>query len=324
MKKNISEFLLIDRITRKFKKYNSNVLKGIGDDTAVIKVNKNKYLLYTTDSLVSGVHFSEKYSTPYQIGRKAAAVNISDIAAMGGKPSYFLVSLFLPENTTEKFINELYKGLTEESDLYGIDIIGGNIVKSNQFIIDLFLIGEVSLQNLLLRSGAKVGDLILVTGTLGDSAAGLKLLQNSQLNIPKTDQKRLISRHLTPTPRIKEGIIIAKSKKATSMIDLSDGLSSDVGHICDESKVGANIYLAKLPVSNGVNKKIALNGGEDYELCFTIPAKYVSDVSHQVEKETGTKVTMVGKIIPQIQGRWLINGAGKKFPLKVKGWDHFL
>lgn len=324
MKKNLSEFSLIDRITQKFHKFKSDLYKGIGDDTAVVKVNKDRCLLYTCDALVSGVHFSEKYSTPYQIGRKAAAINISDIAAMGGKPNHFLVSLFLPEGTTEKFIDELYQGLTEECNLYDIDIIGGNIARSNQFIIDLFLIGEVSPQNLLLRSGAKVGDLVLVTGTLGDSAAGLKLLQNPQLNILERDKIRLIARHLTPTPRIKEGTIIAESKKATSMIDISDGLSSDLLHICEESQVGVKLFTDKIPVSDSVKIDLALNGGEDYELCFTVPAKYTSDVSQKLKKETATNVAIVGKIIPKIQGRWLINGAGKKFPLIAKGWDHFL
>lgn len=323
--KNLSEFALIDRIASKFRQYKDDVLKGIGDDTAVVKVNKDRCLLYTCDALVSGVHFSEKYSTPYQIGRKAAAINISDIAAMGGKPNHFLVSLFLPEGTTEKFIDELYKGLSEECSLYDIDIIGGNIAKSNQFIIDLFLIGEVSPQNLLLRSGAKVGDLVLVTGTLGDSATGLKLLQNPQLNISERDKKRLISRHLTPTPRIKEGMIIAKSKKATSMIDISDGLSSDLLHICEASQVGVKLFTDKIPVSDSVKIDLALNGGEDYELCFTVPAQYVSIVSQKLKKGgAATKVTVIGEIIPKIQGRWLISGTGEKFPLKAKGWDHFL
>ncbi len=321
--KNLSEFSLIDRIAKKFE-YKNDVLKGIGDDTAVIKLNKNKYLLYTCDSLVSGIHFSEKYSVPYQIGRKAAAVNISDIAAMGGQPNHCLVSLFLPKGTTKKFIDELYQGLTEECRLYDIDIVGGNIAKSNQFIIDLFLVGEVFPQNLLLRSGAKVGDLVLVTGNLGDSAAGLKLLQNPQLNIPERDKKRLISRHLTPIPRIKEAMLISKSKKATSMIDISDGLSSDLLHICQASQVSVKLFVDKIPVSDSVKIDLALNGGEDYELCFTMPAKYASDFSHKLEKETTTKVTIVGEIIPQIQGRWLINSTGKKFPLKAKGWDHFL
>ena len=324
MKKNLSELALIDRITSKFRKYKDDVLKGIGDDTAVVKLNKDKCLLYTCDALVSGVHFSEKYSTPYQIGRKAAAINISDVAAMGGKPNHFLVSLFLPEGITEKFIDELYQGLRKECNLYDIDIIGGNIARSNQFIIDLFLIGEVSPNNLLLRSGAKVGDLVLVTGSLGDSAAGLKLLQNPQSNISERDKKRLISRHLTPTPRIKEGMFIAQSKKATSMIDISDGLSNDLRHICEESHVGVRLFTDKIPVSDSVKIDLALNGGEDYELCFTVPAKYASYVSREIEKKTAIKVTIVGEIIPKIQGRWLINNTGKKFPLKAKGWDHFL
>lgn len=321
--KRLTESSLIDRIAARLYRYKNNVVKGIGDDTAVIKANRNKYLLFTCDSFVSGVHFSEKYSTPYQIGRKAAAINISDVAAMGGKPNHFLVSLFLPEGPTEKFIDELYQGLTEECNLYDIDIIGGNTARSNQFIIDLFLIGEVSPRNLLLRSGAKVGDLVLVTGTLGDSAAGLKLLQNFQLNIPERDKKRLIFRHLTPTPRIKEGMIIGKSKKATSMIDISDGLSSDLGHICDESQVGVKLFTDKIPVYGSVKIDLALNGGEDYELCFTVPAKYVSDISQKLKKETATNVTIVGEIIPFLQGRWLIDGAGKKLPLMAKGWDHF-
>ena len=241
---------------------------------------------------------------------------------MGGKPNYFLVSLFLPENTTEKFIDELYQGLAEQCHLYDIDIVGGNIAKSNQFIIDLFLIGEVSHKNLLLRSGAKVGDLVLVTGTLGDSATGLKLLQNLKLNILEKDKKKFISRHVTPIPRIKEGMIIAETKKATSMIDISDGLSSDLLHICEASHVGIRLYIDKIPFSEGVKIDLALNGGEDYELCFTVPPKYASDISQRIEKKMTTKVTIVGEIIPQIQGRWLINNKGEKIPLKSKGWDH--
>lgn len=323
--KKISEFLLIDRIANKINKYKNTVIKGIGDDAAVIKINKNKCLLFTCDSLVSGVHFSEKYATPYQIGRKAAAINISDIAAMGGKPSYFLVSLFLPKNITKKFIDELYKGLIEECSKYNINIIGGNIAKSNKFIIDLFLIGEVSRQNLLLRSGAKIGDSVLVTGTLGESAAGLKLLQKIKLNVPKKDRKKLIYRHLTPIPRIKEGILISKSKMATSMIDISDGLSSDLGHICDESQVGVKLFKDRIPTANSVkNIVLALNGGEDYELCFTVPKKYVSNIINKLKKTVKTKVTVIGEITPKKQGRWLIDSIGGKIPLKAKGWDHFL
>ena len=332
--KKLSEFSLIDRISHRFNKYGKDIVKGIGDDAAVIKFNKNTHLLYTCDALVSGVHFNPEYSTPYEIGRKAAAINISDIASMGGKPKYLLVSLFLPKNTTEKFIDELYKGLNKECDLYDINIIGGNISRNNRFIIDLFLVGEVSSDRVLFRSGAQVGDMVLVTGTLGDSAAGLKLLKNRQLNISQLEKKRLVSRHLTPSPRIREGAVISQLKKANSMIDISDGLSNDLSHICDESKVGTRLFIDRIPVSDAAKKvakltgrsfiDLAINGGEDYELCFTVPKRYADNISRHIEKETSVKVTIIGEIIPKLQGRWLINNQGEKFPLTPKGWDHLL
>ncbi len=299
----LSEFSLINRIAKKFPKYNHDVVKGIGDDTAVIKINKNKCLLFTCDAQVSGEHFLEKYSSPYQIGRKAAAVNLSDIAAMGGVPKHILVSLFLPKRTTEKCIDELYRGLTDECKKYNVEIIGGNIAKSNQFIIDIFLIGEVIPKNLLLRSGAQVGDAVMVTGTLGDSA---------------------ISKHLTPIPRVREGILFAKSGMVTSMIDISDGLSSDIQHICDESKVGVKLFLEKLPVSNGVEKLIALNGGEDYELCFTTSFKNISYLSQLLKKKIGVEITVIGEITASKEGRWLIDENGKKIKLVARGWNHLL
>lgn len=304
MKKNkLTEFFLIHKISRKFKKYRNGVIKGIGDDAAVVKQSKNKYSLYTCDSLVSGVHFSKEYFSPYQIGSKAVVVNLSDIAAMGGKPKHMLVSLFLPKDTAGKFIDELYKGLADECKKYNVDIIGGNISKSNQFIIDIFLIGEVIPKNLLLRSGAQVGDAVMVTGTLGDSA---------------------ISKHLTPIPRVREGMLLAKSGMVTSMIDISDGLSSDIQHICDESNSGVKLFLENLPVSNGVEKLTALNGGEDYELCFTTPLKNVLYLSKLLKKKTGTEITVVGEITTSKKGRWLIDKNEKKIKLIAKGWDHFI
>lgn len=330
---HLSEFSLINRIRARSPKYGSGVIKGIGDDAAVVKATKDKYILYTCDALVSGEHFLEEYSSAYQIGRKAAVINISDIASMGGTPKHFLISLFLPKNTTQKFIDELYRGLNEECNRYKIDIIGGNISRSDQFIIDLFLIGEVSSSRMLLRSGAKVEDLVLVTGELGDSAAGLKVLQNPNINIPDDDKQRLITRHLIPVPRLKEALLIAKLKEANSMIDISDGLSSDLGHICDESKVGVRLFEDKLPVSGSMKKvaltaeiswmDLALHGGEDYELCFTVPKKYLAGIYRELEK-TPTKVTVIGEIIPKNQGRWIINNKGKEIPFISKGWDHLL
>ncbi len=322
-KNNISEFSIIKRISAKFPQYKDTIIKGIGDDAAVIKINKNKYLLYTCDAQVSGEHFLEKYSSPYQIGRKAAAVNLSDIAAMGGIPKYLLVSLFLPKNTTNTFIDELYSGLTEECKKYNVIIVGGNISKSNQFIIDIFLIGEISPKNLLLRSGAKIGDVVVVTGTLGDSAKGLELLKKNKNNY-LSQEKQSISKYHLPIPRVEEGMILAESGMVNSMIDISDGLSSDLGHICDENKVGVNVFLEKLPVSKGVKKIIALNGGEDYELCFTTSFRNVKHLLEILKKKTGTNITIVGEILPSKEGRWFIDENGKKMKLIPRGWDHLI
>lgn len=295
-----TEILLIKNISRNIRIHNKSVLKGIGDDAAVVKKDKNTFSLYTCDSLVSGVHFSEKYFFPYQIGRKAVAVNLSDIAAMGGIPKHILVSLFIPKGTTEKYIDELYKGLIDECKKFNVDIVGGNISKCNQFIIDIFLTGEVNSKNVLLRSGARIGDVVAVTGNLGDSAKS--------------------KYRLMPIPRVMEGILLGKSRMVTSMIDLSDGLSSDIQHICDESKVGVEIFLEKLPVSKGVKKITALNGGEDYELCFTTSSKNVSHLSKLLK----TKITVIGKITTLKKGRWLIDKYGKKTKLISKGWDHLI
>lgn len=302
MKKNIiTEFTMIKKIIKKLPCHKENIIKGIGDDAAVIEISKNKYVLYTCDSLVSGVHFLEKYSSPYDIGRKVAAVNLSDIASMGGTPKYMLVSLFLPKGTAEKFIDTLYEGLTEECKKYNVEIIGGNIAKNNKFIIDIFLVGEVNPKNLVLRSGARVGDAVMVTGTLGGSL-----------------------RRFIPIPRVKEGILLGRSGMVSSMIDLSDGLSSDIQHICDESNVGVKIFFKKLLVSKGVSRLTALNAGEDYELCFTAAFKNISYLSKLLKKKTGTKITVMGEVISPNRGRWLIDENSKKIKLVAKGWDHFI
>ena len=327
-KKN-SEFELINEIVKKLPKNNRQIIKGIGDDAAVIKKNNDKCFLYTCDSQVNGVHFSEKYSSPHQIGRKTVAVNFSDIAAMGGIPKYILVSLFLPVKTNKKFIDELYDGIYEECGKYKTHIIGGNISKSNQLSVDIFCIGEISSKDILFRSGAKVKDLVFVTGSLGKSAAGLKLLKNTKIKIPEKDRSILISKHLMPTPRINEGNKIAQSRKANAMIDISDGLSSDLGHICEESKVGVKIFSEKLPISGSLKKfakltgesyvDLVLNGGEDYELCFTAPNKYKSYLMKAIRK-----LTVIGEIIPQAEGKCLIDQNGKTIKLESKGWDHLL
>ncbi len=332
MGNKVTEFSLIKRISSIFPVNKKEVLKGIGDDTAVVNNKNGRCHLYTCDSLVSGTHFSEKYSSFYHIGRKAVAVNISDIAAMGGQPKYILVSLFLPDDTKEFDIKELYRGIKEECDSFQIDVIGGNIAKSHQFIIDIFLIGEVVFTLPLYRFGAKKGDMVIVTGTLGDSALGLHLLKEKKIKLDK-HRNDLIKRHLLPKPRVKEGQLIAKSNKAHAMIDISDGLSSDIGHICDESGVGVKIYKDKLPVSDSFStickqfkldaSDLILNGGEDYELCFTIAAGDAMLLLRNLEMKLKTKCTVIGEILNDKEKRILIDNKGKTSPLSSRGWDHF-
>ncbi len=346
---------MIRKIMKKLPGTTSEVIMGAGDDTAVIKMAKDSYLLATTDSQVDGVHFLSQFATPVDIGRKSVAVNVSDIAAMGGTPTYCLVSLILPKTLQEDFADRLYDGIIEECRRYDIQIIGGNISTGRELVVDLFMLGQTTPDQLLLRKGARPGDKILVTGSLGGGAAGLQLLLNPKLSViaripiksgdvaiserllrfARNDKKKnvLLSRQFTPTPRLKESQIIANKHYATSMIDISDGLGADLNHICESSKVGARIFEEKLPVSDTVREvaeklkknawELALNGGEDYELCFTAQEEnMISDIISAVKQGTGTDVIVIGEMLPEGEGKWLVLKNGKTIPLPVKGWDH--
>lgn len=200
-------------------------------------------------------------------------------------------------------------------------------------VVDLFLLGEVTPDRLLLRSGARPGDRVLVTGWLGDSAAGLSLLLNPEVSVPAADREMLLARHLTPTPRLPESAVIAGLGLATAMIDLSDGLSSDIGHICDQSQVGVRLWTERLPISPAALRvaelterapwRLALEGGEDYELCCTVPPEAVGELTDAVERATGTPITVVGEILPADEGRWLVLEDGREVSLEARGWQHF-
>lgn len=332
--KSIScEFNLIDSITQKIPNHSRSLIRGAGDDAAVVKITKDRYLLATCDSQVSGVHFLPDIAKPEEIGRKAIGVNVSDIAAMGGKPTFCLVSLILPPILKKDYIDRLYNGIIEEAGKYKVQIIGGNISKGQALVVDISMMGEAKLSRLLLRSNAKPGDKVCVTGSLGDAAAGLELLLNLQLSIDKKDRLLLTSKQLTPSVRLSESSVIAQTQKATAMIDISDGLGSDVIHICEQSKAGVSLYEELIPIAPlvrkiaGLMKKpvldFSLNGGEDYELCFTVPELFVDKVTNLVRKKTGTKVTVIGEILPEREGRWLVLKNGKRVPLRASGWDHF-
>jgi thiamine-monophosphate kinase len=310
------EFALIKRISRKIK--DKSVLNQIGDDTAVVKVG-GKLLLLTTDTLVEDDHFSLRWSTPYQVGMKAMEVNVSDIAASGGKPRYVLISLCLREDTDVEFIDELYRGIYAVANRDGFEVVGGNLTHGKQIVIDVAMIGET--RKPVLRSGAKVGDLICVTGDLGKSKAGLELFRRFGERANRFD---ITKAHTGPRARLKESGIIAKF--ANAMIDVSDGLAPEVGHICKQSNVGAVIYMEKIPLSKqtlGAAKLLkkeatdfALYGGEDYELVFTLGEKRMKEL-----KKKFAGFSVVGKILPTREGIYLLEN-GKKKDLG-KGYDHF-
>lgn len=331
---SLGEFPLIRRVAQRLPPYRPDVRVGVGDDVAILELDEGTYLLATCDIQVEGVHFLRDAITPYQLGRKAAAINLSDIAAKGGEPLHFLVSLALPPETEVAWVDALYDGLREEASRYGADIVGGNMAKTDgPAVVDLFLLGQVPREHLLLRSGARPGDEVWVTGHLGDSAAGLALLLQPDLPVEPSAREAVLAAHLTPTPRVPEGQAIARQQQATAMIDLSDGLSSDIGHICEESHVGVRLWAERLPISPAARQvarlagkaawEWALGGGEDYELCFTALPGAGAALAKAVQQATGTPVTCVGEILPEEAGRWLRLEDGREVPLTEAGWDHF-
>ncbi len=326
--REIGEFGLIAIIRKRMGTLRPEVIRSIGDDVAVVSIGQ-KALLITTDILIEDIHFERSWTDPYRLGKKALAVNLSDIAAMGGTPKYFLISLGLPKTLPYAFVSLFYRGLKEMARRYQVDLVGGDTSLSQKIIINICLIGEGINRNLVFRNGAKVGDDLYVSGTLGDAALGLRILQDQS---SPQKPKGLIGRHLTPTPRIELGKALARKQIASAMIDVSDGLLSDTSHILEESKVGAEIWEERLPLSreylrwiNTYSKdpyQIALSGGEDYELLFTAPPKWKSNIL-SLSRSLNIPITQVGKILPLKEGIQLIGKGGKRVSLNRLGFDHF-
>jgi thiamine-monophosphate kinase len=308
--KDIGEFGLINLISKKSK--NKDVIVGIGDDAAVIKTKGLQVL--TTDCLVEGDHFRREWFTPSQIGIKAIEINVSDIAAMGAIPKYALVSLGLPRDIEVEFVKKMYNGMWESCDKYNIEIIGGNMTHSTQIIISITLVGEVNEKNLSLRSGAKPGDFIVVSGHLGNGRAGLRLLQENLEGFEKVRKN-----YLEPVARLKTALKIAPY--VNSMIDVSDGLAPEIKHICDESGCGAIVYKDKIPVKDEVREvaialkedeyDYALFGGEDFELVCTVS-------KDKLDKVNGF---LVGEITKNKDIRLFVDG--KENTMTQEGYDHF-
>lgn len=331
----IQEFPLIRQLQRRYERRSPLVRKGIGDDAAVVSIPAGNWAVLTTDLLTEGVHFDLQTASPESIGYRAAMANLSDVAAMGATPRFLLISIAIPPPTVAAAIHALYRGLMSACDQYDVHLIGGDTSASRQgLFLSITLLGTTTAGQALFRKGARVGDGIYVTGTLGDSLAGLQLLTHSRsTRLTKTDRDFLIARHRHPTARVREGLWLNQARLATAAIDLSDGLSGDLRHVCEESQVGAAIELARLPISPACRayadkQKVdpatfALAGGEDYELLFTVAA----DDEHKLEHQARAKrflVTRIGTITPRRSGLHLLSPDGARAPLQLTSYRHFI
>lgn len=319
------EFDLIARYFDRFRSNRRDVELGIGDDCALLTVADKQLLAISTDTLVSGIHFLPDID-PADLGYKSLAVNLSDLAAMGADPAWLSLALTLP-NVNEDWLQAFSDSLFDQLNYYGMQLIGGDTTRG-PLSLTLTIQGLVPEGRALTRAGARIGDWIYVTGTLGDSAAGLAILQNELLVDNDSDREELIHRHLRPQPRVLQGQ--ALRDLASSAIDISDGLTSDLQHILKASKCGARIELGALPYSAALLRQVdaeqalrwALSGGEDYELCFTVPE--INRGALEVAlSNTGAGYTCIGQIGPQSEGVKFLR-EGKAVELDFRGFDHFL
>ena len=309
---------------------------GIGDDCAVLEHDDDQYkLLVTTDLLVERIHFDRKNSTARDIGYKAVAVNFSDIAAMGGQPTNLFLSLALPGDTPLSWVDEFSNGLFDLCGNYQVPLSGGDTTGSGRdMVINLTVLGKVVEKNLKMRNGAVDGDVLCVTGTLGDSAAGLHLLKSREAtNLSDRYRDHLIARHLRPRPALEEGHWLSNESGVHAMIDLSDGLATDAGHIAGNSQVGAVIDLDGIPVSDALQAfaggksteesiELALFGGEDYHLLCAVGREEYEDVAERFRRHFGRPLYAVGRTTSSHQG---IEYERNRNPVSVSGsgFNHF-
>ncbi len=319
---------LIHKIVNKFadpqQLSQQNLLLGIGDDTAAWQGNCSTQLA-TTDTLVQDVHFHLNTITWEELGWKSIAVNLSDIAAMGGSPQYALVSLAIPANLSSQHISAFYEGMASLAAKFGVSIVGGNLSSAPYVVITITVIGYSESNKLLLRSTAKTGDQIAVTGHLGLSRAALKVLENN-IKLPTEAFELFRQRQFRPIPRINEGQTLLKQGVKTA-IDISDGLVADLMHICKASKVNAKIFMDRIPIHPLLKanfteyKKIALYGGEDYELLFTAN----KDTINILKRILDCPITVIGDIVNKEFSAQvvLLDDKGRIAPCEENGWDHF-
>ena len=315
------EFEIIRRYFKEKTKHNASVQVGIGDDAAVLHTKNDEQVVVSVDTLITGVHFPNNTS-PFDIGYKSLAVNLSDLAAMGATPQWMTLALTLPQ-ADDAWLKEFSKGLFTIADQYDVALVGGDTTQG-PMTISIQIGGSVKKGKALLRTGARPGDCIVVTGTLGDAARGLQQIQQNVTEI-KTEYLERLNR---PQPRVSAGQVLVDS--ASACIDISDGLYADLSHVTEASGVGAVIELEKIPLSNTLQSddvsseekyRLALGGGDDYELCFTIEKEKLSDVQAELER-LGVSCTVVGEIT---QGKHLTltSAEGREISPDTLGYQHF-
>jgi thiamine-monophosphate kinase len=316
----------------------SSLVIGIGDDAAVFRSTAGKETVITADLLVEDIDFRRTTTPPYLLGHKSLSVSLSDIAAMGARPLWSMMSIGVPEDVWQTdFVERLYDGVLDLANRYGVQLIGGDTSRTTEnIVIDSIVAGEATAGMSVLRSGASVGDQIFVTGSLGAAAAGLRLIERgahlAEQNLADEDSQKLdhiLLRQLRPEPRVGWGIVLGEERLATSMIDLSDGLSSDLNRVCSASGMGALIDSSLLPIDERVIElcgrraldplQLALHGGEDFELLFTVKPANATRLPRRVD---GVGIKCIGTIQSASEGVRISEGP-RAWELKPGGWKHF-
>jgi len=325
-----SEEQLIERVRRRFPTTGAGLSTGIGDDAAVLRPDAGKEWVVTTDAFLENVHFLRRVHPAKSVGYKALARATSDIAAMGARPRYFFLTLALPEECSGRWLDDFLAGMALAARRFGLTLAGGDTSKYPFLVAGLIVMGETNRGHTILRSGARPGDLLCVSGRLGEAELGLRLIQKKFH--ARNRWTKLLKKHLYPEPRLALGEWLSArqhaTSMATSMIDTSDGLSTDLSHICKSSGVGATVWATKIPsvrIPVALRKvapsalELALHGGEDYELLFTVPKKLVGRLQNQIE---GAPITIIGEIKRQ-RGVTLVDRDGHHRSLQPGGWDPF-
>ena len=322
----LDEFYIEKLIKKKFPLKHSFFPTGIGDDAAVVKTNSNK-LLISCDSQVEGVHFDLDYFTPEEIAFRSVSVALSDLSAMGANPKFFSNSLFIPKNINASFLNKLFNGFKKVCKFYNIYLLGGNVSKSKSLILDLTVIGEVVGKSYKERLNSKKNDFIYVSGNIGDASQGLNILKNKRTF--SSPEKRLISKYKSPKAKVELGIFLGQHKDVTSMIDITDGLALDLGRLIGPKTGGKGATLVWEDIPKSINyteslsskklMKLVLNGGDDYELLFTVKNSKVADFE-KLCKKNNFKVYRIG-FVNSLGHLSLVKG-GKVSNLEANGFIH--